>query len=100
MIGGLMASTGDRELESLEDIPNVGKSIAANLRLLGLDRPDDLQGQDPYEMYDRLNLMTESRHDPCLLDVFISAVRYVEGGPPQPWWAFTAERKRTLAGSS
>ncbi len=83
-----------------EDIPNIGKAVAADLRAIGVDRPDDLVGQDPYELYDRLNLSTGMRHDPCVLDAFISAVRFMEGGPAVPWWTYTAERKRTLASRS
>ena len=56
----------------------------------------DYQG-DPYAMYDPLCRLTGVRHDPCVLDTFIAAVRYMEGGPKKPWWAFTAERKRELA---
>jgi hypothetical protein len=82
----------------LEDLPNVGKSIAANLRQVGIREPAQLKRKDPYTLYDRLNRVTGQRHDPCVLDTFIAVVRYVEGGPPQPWWAFTAERKRTLLG--
>lgn len=37
------------------------------------------------------------RHDPCLLDTFIAATRFADGGPAVPWWAYTAERKRELA---
>ena len=81
----------------LEDIPNVGVSIAGDLRRLGLSSPDDLPGRDPYAMYDELCRVTGVRHDPCLLDTFIAAVRYMEGGPKAPWWTFTAERKRALA---
>ena len=92
-----MTTNTDRKLQRLEDIPNVGKAIAADLRLLGLQEPADLKGKDPYELYDRINAATGTRQDPCLLDTFISAVRYVEGGPRLPWWAFTAERKRALA---
>lgn len=84
------------DLEDLEDIPNVGKAVAGKLRTLGIRRPEDLTGTDPYELYDRLNATTGMRHDPCLLDVFISAVRYVEGAPPLPWWSYTAERKAAL----
>lgn len=86
-----------RTIERLEDIPNVGPSIAAKLRFLDLARPQDLVGIDPYEIYDEVNLRTGVRHDPCLLDVFIAAVRFMEGGPSQPWWEFTAERKITLS---
>jgi len=92
-----MPNTNDRKLERLEDIPNVGKAIAADLRLLGFQQPGDLKGQDPYDLYDRINVATGQRQDPCLLDTFIAAVRYVEGGPKLPWWAFTAERKQALA---
>ena len=80
-----------------EDIPNVGVSIAGDLRQLGFVLPGDLAGRDPYAMYDDLCRITGLRHDPCVLDTFISAVRYMEGGPKTPWWKFTAERKQTLA---
>ena len=85
------------KIVALEDLPNVGKSIAADLRELGIRAPTQLKHKDPYALYDRLNRKTGVRHDPCLLDTFIAAVRFVEGGPAKPWWAFTAERKRTLA---
>ena len=95
-----MQSPSERQTDRLEDIPNIGKAVAADLRAIGVDRPDDLVGQDPYELYDRLNLSTGMRHDPCVLDAFISAVRFMEGGPAVPWWTYTAERKRTLASRS
>ena len=81
----------------LEDIPNVGVSIAGDLRRLGIDSPDDLPGREPYAMYDELCRVTGVRHDACLLDTFLAAVRYMKGGPKTPWWKFTAERKRVLA---
>jgi hypothetical protein len=80
----------------LEQVPNVGPAIAADLRLLGVARPDDLVGRDPYAMYDELCRLTGQRHDPCVLDTFIAAVRFLDGGPARPWWTFTAERKRVL----
>jgi DNA transformation protein len=93
----MMTSKNIAALTRLEDIPNVGKAIAADLRLVGIDAPADLGGKDPYVLYDRVNLAIGQRQDPCLLDTFIAAVRYVEGGPKLPWWAFTAERKREMA---
>jgi hypothetical protein len=56
----------------LEKIPNVGPSIAANLRLIGVSSPQDLLGKDPHMMYDDLCHTTGVRHDPCVIDVFIS----------------------------
>jgi len=91
------ASRKTRAVTRLDDIPNVGPAIAADLRLLGIKGPDELAGRDPYALYDDLCRRTGVRHDPCLLDVFIAAVRYMEGGSKKPWWVFTAERKRVLA---
>ena len=82
--------------ERLEELPNVGPAIAADLRLVGIARPADLVGKDPYVLYDALCAATGQRHDPCVCDVFIAAVRFAEGGPKAPWWAYTAERKATL----
>jgi hypothetical protein len=84
-------------LTNLEDLPNVGPAVAADLRLLGIHAPPDLRGRDPYRMYDDLCRVTGRRHDPCVLDTFIAAVRFMGGAPAKPWWAYTAERKRALA---
>ena len=51
-------------------------------------------------MYDKLCFKTHSRQDPCVLDTFISAVRFMQGAPKRPWWAYTAERKRIHAKQS
>ena len=85
------------EAHALTDIPNIGKEIAGDLRTLGFEAPAQLQGEDPYMMYDRLNAMTGIRHDPCLLDTFIAAVRFIDGEPPRPWRTYTPERKQELA---
>ena len=37
---------------------------------------------------------TGKRHDPCVIDVFMSAVHFMDGGEPLPWWSFTQERKK------
>lgn len=84
-------------IENLEQIPNVGPRIAADFRRLGLHEPRALAGQDPYALYGMLNAETGVRQDPCVLDTFIAAVRYMEGAPKRPWWHYTAERKRRLS---
>ena len=84
------------DANTLESIPNIGRSIAGDLRQLGIQVPTDLIGQDPYVLYQDLCLQTGTRHDPCLLDTFIAATRFMAGDPPYPWWHYTAERKRTL----
>ena len=91
------SSSSREDVARLEDIPNVGPAVAADLRQLGITSPGELPGRDPYALYDELCHITGQRHDPCLLDTFIAAARYMEGGPKKPWWAYTAERKRELA---
>ena len=81
----------------LEDLPNVGPSVAADLRRIGIRTPQALAGRDPYALYTKLNRVTGTRHDPCVLDTFIAAVRFMEGAPAAPWWHYTAERKAALA---
>lgn len=85
------------EAQKLEDLPNIGKAMAGDFRLLGIAHPRQLVGRDPYRLYDELCAATGARHDLCVIDTFISAVRFMEGAPPHPWWRYTAERKRRLA---
>lgn len=80
----------------LEEIPNIGPSIGADLRAIGITEPRHLVGKDPYQLYARSNKVAGMRQDPCLIDCFISAVRFMEGAPARPWWKYTAERKRHL----
>jgi hypothetical protein len=90
-------TNGRQEITHLEEIPNIGPAIASDLRRLGIAAPADLLGRDPYAMYDDLCRITGQRHDPCLLDTFIAAVRFMAGEPRKPWWKYTAERKREFA---
>ncbi len=85
------------EIADLEQIPNVGPAIADDLRLIDVSSPQDLLERDPYKMYDDLCDTTGVRHDPCVIDVFIAAVRFMAGEPSKPWWKYTPERKLTLA---
>lgn len=82
------------DVKQFRDIPNVGEVMEKNLHALGLGEPIDLAGKDPYLLYDELCRITRKKLDPCVLDVFISAVKYMEGGPPEKWWEFTGERKK------
>ena len=74
-------------------VPNVGKAIAGDLNALGISHPLDLPGKAPYPLYAQLCELSGTRHDPCVIDVFIAAVRYMEDKPAQNWWAFTAKHK-------
>jgi nucleotidyltransferase/DNA polymerase involved in DNA repair len=84
----------------LQDIPNIGPAIAADLRSLGIASPDDVRRMDARAAYDRLCAQTGQRHDPCVLDVFLAAKDFMNGGAVQPWWNFTERRKRLLQKTS
>lgn len=92
-----MKAKAARHARRLEDIPNIGPSIAGDLRAIGITEPSHLVGRDPYDLYARSNAKRGMRQDPCLIDCFISAVRFMEGARPRPWWKYTPERKRHLA---
>ena len=85
-----------RELNDIQQIPNIGKAIERDLGLIGIHHPFELVGRDPYQLYRELCIATGKHHDHCLIDVFISAVRYMEGGESKKWWTFTQERKEHL----
>jgi len=80
-------------LVALTDLPNIGPAMARDLRLLGFECPQQLTGQDPQALYDRLCVLTGVRQDPCVLDVFVSVTRFMDGEEPRPWWDYTPQRK-------
>jgi len=83
-------------LTALTDLPNIGPACAKDLQLIGIHQPTQLIGQCPYEMYHSLCAVTDVKHDPCVIDVFISITRFINGEKPMPWWQYTAERKDHL----
>lgn len=85
-----------RNLANLTDLPNVGESVADDLRLLGYATPAQVTGADPFAMYQRLCEVTGVKHDPCVIDVFLSITDFLEGGDPRPWWEYTAARQTRL----
>ena len=81
------------ECLTLEQLPNVGPAMAADLRLLGVNLPQALKGRDGLQLYRALCTATGQRHDPCVLDTLLAVVDFMNGAPPAPWWAYTAQRK-------
>jgi hypothetical protein len=89
--------TDDRvALKALQTIPNIGPACARDLLLLGFHAPEELRGQEPMALYRKLEAVTGSRQDPCVLDTLMSAVHFAETGERRTWWSFTEERKRLL----
>jgi Pathogenicity locus len=80
----------------LEDLPNIGTSIAGDLRGLGIHTPAELARQDPLATYQRLVTPMGQRHDPCVLYTLMAARHYLESGEALVWWKFTDAGKRLL----
>jgi hypothetical protein len=81
------------DCDALEQLPNVGPAIAADLRSIGVLHPRDLADRDAFALYRQLCAKTGKRQDPCVLDTFIAAVDFMRGAPARPWWAYTQKRK-------
>ena len=77
----------------LEDLPNIGPAMAADLRALGIAHPRELAQRDAFVLYQSLCALSGKRQDPCVLDTFMAATDFMRGAAPAPWWAYTAQRK-------
>ena len=82
-----------RVLKSLQAIPNVGPAFAKDLLLIGVYSLDQLKGQSPQQLFEKLEEITGQRQDPCVLDTFMAVVHFAETGESDPWWNFTPQRK-------
>lgn len=81
-------------MSNIESIPNIGPAIAAKLHRLGIQESDQLRSADAVSLYKELCAIDRRQHDPCLLDVFMSAVSYLNGEPVKHWWEYTPIRKK------
>ena len=86
-------ATTAAECHALEQLPNIGPSLAENLRSIGIHRPADLRGKDAFVLYQKLCAATGQRQDPCVLDTFMAATDFMRGAQAAPWWHYTAQRK-------
>ena len=80
-------------VSKLTDLPNIGKIVAADLKSIGITEPSQLAGQDPYDLYIRFCTAFGERQDPCMLDVLMSIIDFMDGGEPRVWWEYTPVRK-------
>ena len=82
-----------RECETLEQLPNIGRALAADLRLIGVQHPRELASRDAFVLYQALCIKTGQRQDPCVLDTFMAVTDFMRGAAAAPWWKYTAQRK-------
>jgi len=75
--------------DPLTTIPGVGRSIAGDLRNIGIKSVSDLKGKTPETLYAMSNERAGTVQDRCLLYVFRCAVYFAEGGQEPvklKWW--------------
>ena len=81
----------------LEEVPNIGKAIAADLRCIGILTPAQLAAREPLATYHALAGTMGRHHDPCVLYTLIAADHFLRHGETIPWWKFTAQGRELLA---
>ncbi|HEX5159146.1 MAG TPA: helix-hairpin-helix domain-containing protein [Ktedonobacterales bacterium] len=76
--------------DDLLRIPGIGKSIARDLRDLGIARVADLRQADPEALYDNLCALRGAHIDRCVLYAFRCAVYFASEEQHDPellkWW--------------
>ena len=84
------------KVKVITDLPNIAKEMEKYLLIIGIDNPSQLIGKSPYKMYEELCKKTGNKHDPCVIDVFLSITHFMNGDTPKPWWEYTKERKEDV----
>ena len=84
----------DRDsIKDFQQIVNVGPATEGDFRVLGFTKPQHLINQDPWMLFRKLCQQTETIHDPCVLDVLMASIDFMNGNPPRKWWDYTEQRK-------
>ncbi len=91
-----MKNPNRKTVSKLEHLPNIGVKMAIHLKIASIKSPQSLIGKDAFELYNDLCKKTNKNFDPCVIDVFMSAIDFMEGGESKTWWKFTSRRKELL----
>lgn len=76
--------------QELEQISGVGKIIAEDLRRIGIHSVNQLKGQDPSQLYEKLCNFKASPVDKCVLYILRCVIYYASNIEHEPellkWW--------------
>lgn len=85
-----MATVKAEALKDLMTIPGIGKSLSEDLWSLGIHKVSDLAGKNPAILYNKLNKLSGTRQDPCVLYTFRCAVYFASekrlNSEKLKWW--------------
>ena len=94
-----MKATTASEARVLTDIPNIGKSIAGDLRGLGVNTPADVAAMDPIAMYDALRTPMGAAPRPLRARHLSGRQRFYEWRPRATVVALHADTQSTKTDS-
>jgi nucleotidyltransferase/DNA polymerase involved in DNA repair len=83
----------DHKNHELLTLMNVGQATYQDFILLGIHSIAELATASADELYIRLQEITGQPHDPCVWDVFASAIHEANTGEKQRWWVWSKIRK-------
>ena len=66
------------ECKTLEQLPNIGPSLAADLRLIGITEPRQLRGKDAFVLYQKLCAATGQRPSTVTVQDGLTALEICE----------------------
>lgn len=82
--------------KELLNLKNIGKATLKDLELLGITTIEQLKVKDPSLLYQEIQVITGTRHDPCVWDVFAAIIHEAATGEGLPWWHFSTIRKSKM----
>jgi hypothetical protein len=89
-----MPKAHENNQNELLALMNVGEATLKDFQLLGINTKTELADADADELYWRLQILTEQKHDPCVWDIFSAAINEAKTGEKQRWWVWTKVRKK------
>jgi hypothetical protein len=92
-----MKSHLPKQISHLEDLPNIGRQIANDLRAIGIATPAQLRKRAPLAVFNELKATMGRRHDPCVFYTLLSVRHFFDSAKSLPWWRFTAQGKAELS---
>lgn len=82
-----------KQKSGLLELRNVGKAVAQDLQLLGIEKIEQLKKENPDRLYQKLQHITGKKQDPCVWDTFAAIIHEANTGEKLPWWHWSKIRK-------
>ncbi len=72
------------------------KSVVLTSKIDQLFTVIGIIGQDAFELHKQLCEVLQFRQDYCVIDVYLSAIEFMQGAGAKPWWFYTKQRKAEM----